>query len=266
MKFAVKHLPKFLHPDEHVKGAVYGRHGEGGLLGLEEGLLVATDHRILFIDYKPLYTNVAELTYDVVSGVRQVSSGFFAGLTLHTRIGDFALRYVNARCAAKFVSYIEQRRLKSQEVLVGQRYLPPPIPQTTLDEPTRTFLRAHDTAVLSTIDRNGETHDATVHYLIGDAGDLFILAKADTGKVHNIYAHERVAVTVYDADALQTAQLDAVARIEPDRRIKDWVWRTISQPRIYGGQQHVPPVTNLRDGAFAVIRITPVTAHFSDFN
>lgn len=113
-KFTSKYLPAVLHPDEHIQGAVYGRYPEGnGPLQWVEGMLVATDKRILFVDHKPGFSKVDELTYDVVSGVKKVYTWPFSSITLHTRLGDYTLRFANAKCIDTFVQYIEKRRLEN---------------------------------------------------------------------------------------------------------------------------------------------------------
>lgn len=117
IKFTSKYLPAVLHPDEHIKGAVYGRYSEGnGPLRWVEGMLVATDKRVLFIDHKPGFSNVDEFTYDVVSGVQKVYAWPFSSITLHTRLGDYTLRFANAKCIDIFVQYIEERRLENNYI------------------------------------------------------------------------------------------------------------------------------------------------------
>jgi hypothetical protein len=114
-KFASKYLPTILHPDEHVKGAVYGRYTEGrGSLAWTEGMLIATDRRILFVDHKPGFSTLDELTYDIVSGVKKVFAWPFSSVTLHTKLGDYMLRFANAKCIDILVHYIEQRRLETE--------------------------------------------------------------------------------------------------------------------------------------------------------
>src|SRR3990167_8935521 len=81
MKFAIKYLPKIIHKKEHIKGVVYGRYGEKtGSLTLVEGMLIATDHRIIFLDHKPGYTSEDELTYEMIAGI-QTSRAFFTAVT-----------------------------------------------------------------------------------------------------------------------------------------------------------------------------------------
>ena len=114
LKFASRFLPEVLHEGEHIKGAVYGRYAAGtGILKWIEGMLVATDRRIIFIDRKPGFESMDELTYDVVSGARKSYAWPFSSFTLHTRLGDYTLRYANKQCIDIFMHYLERRRLES---------------------------------------------------------------------------------------------------------------------------------------------------------
>ncbi len=102
-KSSTRYLHNLIHQNEHIGAVVYGRY-QGG-----SGMLVATDHRIIFLDHKPLFTSSDEIRYDVVFGVRISSAGPFATITLHTRVGEYELRYVNRILAEGFAEYIEEK-------------------------------------------------------------------------------------------------------------------------------------------------------------
>jgi len=113
-KFAIHYLPKVIHEDEHIKGIVYGRYKDKtGSISLNEGMLIATDSRIIFLDHKPGFTLLDELTYDVVSGVTRTTA-VFSAVSLRTRMGDYNIRFANANCANIFVRYVEDRRLENK--------------------------------------------------------------------------------------------------------------------------------------------------------
>lgn len=112
-KFAVRYLPRFIHEDEHVKAIVYGRYGDKtGSIKLNEGTLIATNLRIIFLDHKPGYTAIDEFSYDVVAGIN-LTVAVFSAITLHTRTGDYRIRFANSVCAEKFLHYVEERRLEN---------------------------------------------------------------------------------------------------------------------------------------------------------
>lgn len=100
-------LIHYLHPYEHVKGAIRGHLPIGGA-----GLLVATNLRVIFIRQMPFFTNLDEVSYDVVSSVtcNQVGN-LYASVTLRTRSGDYELNFVNRQTALKFADFIENMSL-----------------------------------------------------------------------------------------------------------------------------------------------------------
>lgn len=116
LKFGIRYLHKLIHQDEHVHGVVFGRYRETDKSpSWEEGMLVATERRVMFVDRKPGYLRADDITYDVVSGVEASKAGPFSAVTLFTKIGNFTIRFAKSECAEKFVRYVETRRLESLE-------------------------------------------------------------------------------------------------------------------------------------------------------
>ncbi|MBC7708253.1 PH domain-containing protein [Polaromonas sp.] len=100
-------LPHLIHGDEQILGIVYGKYKMHINAQKGRGALVATNHRILLVDKKPLFEKVDELAYRVVSGVTYVSVGLTGTVTLHTRMGDISVRTFNHDCANTFVKAVE---------------------------------------------------------------------------------------------------------------------------------------------------------------
>ena len=261
-KFASQHLPRVIHADERVMGAVYGRYRTGsGLLGFTEGMLVATDRRVLFLDYKPGYTAMEELPYDSVTGVQRIVAGPFSSVTLYTKLKDFVLYFANSTCVRRFVEHIES----AQSNQPGEPAAAPNLPAAdAAGRKALEFLRSHDLAVLSTVSSDGRPHGAAVHYVM-DHDEVYILTKGDTQKAHNLLATRQAALTVYDAAKLQTVQLQGTAAIAAEPSAKNWAFTALASPRKYDGGQEAPPAVDLADGAFIVFRISPTAIHFSDF-
>jgi uncharacterized pyridoxamine 5'-phosphate oxidase family protein len=260
LKMSSRYLFNILHEDEHIQGCVYGR-GDRGL-----AMLVATDMRIIYIDRKPFYVSTDELTYDVVNGIRSESQMFFSTIVLHTRIGSYALRYVNLNCARIFVECIE-RRVEH----VGdnrKEALTKPSRPATESKPSNTaieFLKNHDLAVLSTANRIGEVNGAVVNYLLADDNSLYLLTRSETEKARDMLSYNQVAVTVYDEAELTTVQLRGVVEVETDLAQKNSVIKELDRPRNYGGDVSWSPASRLTGGSFVVFRISPVTVKFHSF-
>jgi len=256
-----RRLATLLHPNEHIGGVVYGRYSAG------LAWLVATDQRVLFIDSKPLFTTTDELTYDVIAGIKSNHAGPFSSVILHTRLGDYAIRFVNRKCARIFIAYIEARQLESTKEGVVAPTLPPPVDPVfqSSSKDALNFLKEHDLATLSTVDRTGNVHGAIVYYLVDQENHIYILTKADSGKGRNVYAHSQVALTIHEAGTTKTVQLEGMAEIETDQTIKNNIFAQMIKLRPYRDGAQLPPVTKLHEGAYMVIRITPLDMKYHDY-
>lgn len=266
-----RHLARILHPDEHIGGAVYGLY-PGGL-----AWLVATSHRIMFMDHKPFYTTTDEMTYDVIVGVRSTRAGPFDTVILRTRVNDYMISFVNPKSARIFVDFIETRRLEGGDydhttdhfTRDKDQPLPPlpPLPPVAavISNDALDFLKRQDLAVLSTVDRTGNVHGAVVYYLIKNKL-IYVLTGADSGKGRNIRIHGQVALTVYEPGTTQTIQMQGIAEAETDQRTKDSVFTQLVKLRPYVDGVQLPPVTQLNDGGYMVIRITPSIVSYHNYS
>lgn len=280
LKLEARALHNIIREDEHIRAAVYGRYTGGS------AMLLATDHRIIFFDKKLLFSKADEVRYEMVSGIENDTQSLFSAINLHTRIKDYKLRFVNPACAAKFVGYIEQRRIEQLEQNGSM------IPRNDLSQPDRlaingsevkhptqedndiyklpdeafNFLRNHQLAVLSTVDRNNQVDGATVYYTLDKQGLVYVTTKSDTHKAHNMLGDKRVALTVYDESLLTTVQIQGNAFIEANQTMKRAVFERIMSPKTYKSGNRLPPVADLDKGAFIIFRIEPTNARYTDFS
>lgn len=265
-----RHLAGILHADEHIGGAVYGLY-PGGL-----AWLVATSHRIMFMDHKPFYTTTDEMTYDVVVGVQATRAGPFDAVILRTRVNNYMIRFANPKSARIFIDFIETRRLEGGAYdHATAHYTPeeeeqplPPLPPVFQDisDDALDFLKRQDLAVLSTVDRTGNVDGAVVYYVIGQDKLIYIVTESDSTKGRNILVHGQIALTVHEPGTTQTVQLQGIAEAETDQAIKDSVIAKVVKPRPYVDAVQLPPVTKLHKGSFMVVRITPTFVNFHDYS
>lgn len=259
-----RYLPSIIHETEQVKAAVYGHvEGAGG------ALLVATNKRVIYLNRMPLFTTLDEVTYDLVSGISKGSNGLLSSVTLHTRAGDYTVRFGNLVSVAKFVNYIENKcievtRLESNE---QNDYIEEDniSSKVFLNSTEKRFIENHEVAVLSTIDRSGNLDGATVYYCTVDEGIIHIITKGGTQKMHNIFANPQVAITIHDEQKLQTLQMHGLAKIETNQNVNKKVFAQIVREREYEGEKRLPPVTQLHEESFMVLRIIPTAVKYRDF-
>lgn len=263
-KAEARYLPKIIHKDEHIGGVVYGRNESGS------AMLIATDRRIIYLDKKPLFTSSEEVTYDVVSGFIINTQSVVNAITLHTKVKDFRLRFVNHRCAVHFQRYVETRHLEDSRTQPITK-VPKPVSRSKkatfpfFSDDALSFLRSNDLAVLSTVSKSSQASGAVVYYLVDDQHRIYILTKAETTKAKNVLHNKHVALTLFDAQRAQTLQIQGEATIETNEEVKAYVFKTISRIRQYSSGYQLPPVAWLQAGMFVVIRITPTTSTFVDF-
>lgn len=273
-KFTAKYLPQVIGEDEHIGGAVHGRYSETskGPLNWVEGMLVATDKKVMFIDHKPGYTDVDEITYFVVAGVKYVNAWPFAAVTLHTRMGDFTLKFASPICAKKFVRYVESYSVNenegggnyTKEQFMNKDQKKHKKTTATLDDISVEFLNSHDTGVLSTISKGGGLDSAAIHYIV-DNNSIYFVTKSDTQKAHNILSNSNVAFTVYDRDSLETISIKGNAEIESQPTIKNIIFTEIVKPRKYGSKISLPPVSSLEKESYIIFKITPTDSKLVNY-
>lgn len=271
MKTETERIPKIIHDNEHIGGVAYG-HTTGDKIG--SAMLIATDNRIIFLDVKPFFTTLDEIAYRVVSGVRLNKAGPFAGVVLHTKIRDYGLRFVNTKCAKTFVKFIEtyielhrQKNSEDQDDINGAIRSSVKLEQSKVKNESEfeAFIHSQSTAVLSTVNREGNVHGSVIHYVYKD-GVFYFVTKSDTNKSKNIAVHGQVAITIHPADSLKTAQISGYAEIEDDQEIVTSVYQTISTPKIYIEGHHFPPVISMKKGEVVVLRIVPTSIEYQDFS
>lgn len=271
LKFSSSHLPNIIYDNEHIEAVVYGRYGaEKGLsmLGMIEGMLVATNYRVLFIDHKPGYTLVDDLTYYTVTGVQRVTASIFSSVTLFTRTGNYTLRFANNKCAENFVRHIEMHHLGKSEDSVQppvSAHYEKAIPSPTLDEPALTFLKSHNQGVLSTLESDGTVRGVTVYYLVTTDNLVYTLARDAVEQAHTTVLRGQVALTAYDPEAGKTLQLKGAGTIETEAPIRDHVLTALAQLRTSYSTLPLPSVPQLRQWSYTVIRIVPSMAQLIDY-
>ncbi len=253
-----QYLYNVIHDDEHVKGVAYSIYGGRG------PILVATEHRIIYLQHRASYTTCDDLSYDFLTDVTLGFSGPLGSLSLRCRGQDYTVGYVNRRAAQVFVDYVESKNLgyaygaqeesiDAEPIKAASRKFPP----AAVD-----FLKSHDVGVVSTVDGTGNVHGATVYYSYNANNELYILTRSETTKARNILSHQQVAFTISDVSSANTLQIQGLAEVVRDEQLKSVVFTQMTKPRNYIKGKQLPPVTSLQQGVYVIIRIIPNEVNF----
>ncbi len=263
-KMESQSLPTIIHEDEHIGGVVYGKSKVGSVM------LVATDRRLIYLDRKPFFNTMDELTYDVVSGVKVNHVGVFSSVVLHTKVADFSLRFVNKKCVNIFAKYIESRRLEAGKYnqVTGRYEQTEKPPQTIVEQDGKAinFLKEHNLATFSSVDKNGSVHGAIVYYMVDENLFIYILTKSSTSKGRNIFANPQVALTIHETGTQQTLQIQGTAVVETNMQIKQTVFDFVVKLRVYRDKKLLPPITKIDAGSFMIIKISATNLKFNDYS
>jgi len=285
-KTSIRHIPDVVQEDEHVKGVIYGWREAN------TATVVATDKRLIYMDHKPFFRINDEISYDFVSGVSLNTQGRFSGVIIHTRAGDYNLRFVNTECAKIFVKYIETRGIinfKNRTIGAAQRPIEnlkkvasslgtvssPAVPTTRakskqsikpITSEVKNFLLTHDTGVLSTVDVDGSPSGAVVNYIFSEENYFYIVTKDLTKKAQNIAVNDKVALTIYDSDRRATVQSEGSAELITDPNFIKSITSKLIRPKQYGDRIAWPPISLLIAGDYIVIKITPLSMKFIDYD
>jgi general stress protein 26 len=281
-KLETDYIPTVIHQNEHIKGVVYGRL-EGRI---DSVMLLATDKRIIFMDYKFFYQDSDEITYEVVSGIKMSVVGPFASVVLHTRIKDYSIRFINIRCARIFVEYIENyieqqgtnggdQKIESSIIAPASEadrpvYKPHKIDHSNISNKSlrvaSNFTFYTDTAVISTVSKEGEPHASVVSFVTDKDDNYYFVTKTDTQKTKNITYKNKVALTIHHSHSLKILQVQGVANIELNSDITKMLIGAITEPKTYKEGVKFPPITKLDAGDYVVFKITPLSVRAHDYS
>lgn len=264
-RFSANYLLSVIHANEHVMAAVAGRNKETeGLFGFVEGMLVATDKRVLYVYHYPGYTTLDEISYDVISGVNLSRTFRTASVKLFSKVGTYTLSHAQPMAARKFVDYIEHEPL--QPVMSNRPEAEPAFDLAMKLGPEEfEFLNSHRLGILSSIDSDGNASGAAIYYTVAD-GSIYFVTKTASRKAAGFLYNKRVALTVTDEPELKTLQLKGAIEAESNRRVVDNVVGKLIVPRHYNSGDKLPPVMRSEGEKFIVYRISPINAILSDYN
>jgi len=124
----VRELRNILTPDEQIIGAVNGSYEHGF------AMLVATDHRVLLIDKKPLFLSLEDLRYDMISEVNYSTGILTATLTVLVTSKKLQFKSIRLRKLRLLTAYMQQHIMEIRQKSApdqGQVEYQPQIPIAT---------------------------------------------------------------------------------------------------------------------------------------
>lgn len=127
------------------------------------------------------------------------------------------------------------------------------------------FLENHKTAVLATVDANGQPATSVIFYTVHDRKTLRFITKSETLKAENIANTGAVAMTVLDRQQPTAVNLTGTLRSLKGDRDHDSVLQEIMIIARDELGDHAP-IIKLRKGYFVAYELKPEKAILSDYS
>ncbi len=220
-----KLLPDVMRSNEHIEAIAYGLNAKKW-----HAMLVATDHRVIYIEADLMFSDVSEAPYEIVHGTEQTHAPMRVGLKLKTLGHVYSLEYVKKDCANRFVAYIEDRVEKMGDLPSG--FTPPHEPTKHTNKKThsfvddsglpnlplahiydvqRDFLEQQHTIVITHKGRENTLISESLQYhMHNDA--LFAVAEKDLAQTFDL--KKLLTASVHDHSSGRTLQLEVILKVE----------------------------------------------------
>ncbi len=126
------------------------------------------------------------------------------------------------------------------------------------------FLQARNRAVIATVDEEGQPSTSTIFYILTKRHELYFMTKSQTAKYKNIKKNYKVALTVVDNEKPQAVNVNGVAAEMVETSERDEILKQLIKLS-YESLHDYAPIIKLHRGGFAVFKIVPHKAVFTDF-
>jgi uncharacterized pyridoxamine 5'-phosphate oxidase family protein len=131
------------------------------------------------------------------------------------------------------------------------------------------FLQQQHVGVVSSIDSSGNPNSATVYFIVDEDYNFYFPTRPGSRKYTNISDNPNVSFTTTDAKGMTTVQLTGVAEeVAETAAIIQMIEKllNVSTHHIQEVGRWIPPIKQLRDGHFALIKIAPTWMRYGQFN
>ncbi len=126
------------------------------------------------------------------------------------------------------------------------------------------FISQHTTAVIATVDSEGQPHTSTIYFSYEEKDKIYFLTKDRTTKSQNLEANNKVAITVLDKNQAIAVNITGTAKAVEDIAKRDSVMQSVLKIS-HDNQADYAPIVKLHKGGFKVFMLTPTQAKMTDF-
>ncbi len=127
------------------------------------------------------------------------------------------------------------------------------------------FLKHNPHGVLATVSEEGKPWGSSIYFATDEDLNLFFITKIKTLKYHNILKNHNVSLTVTDKSLQTTIQIAGKVSKVPAKDIVSVVMKKLAHIKPHDDNNWVPPIVKVNGGEYMVLKITPQTLQYSDY-
>jgi general stress protein 26 len=135
---------------------------------------------------------------------------------------------------------------------------------TLFEDKVNDFIKSHTSAVIATVDSEGQPSTSTIFYAVGKKNALHFITKTQTTKFKNLRVNNRAALTILDKDNPIAVNIDGYVTEVTDPTERDTILQELFKLS-YGNLQDYAPIIKLHKGTFSALIFTPSRAKMTDF-
>ena len=146
-------------------------------------------------------------------------------------------------------------------------YMTQEINKKKLIQETLEFLKSQRVAVVASTSPDGQPHAAAVFYTVSDdlGFNFYFFAKDYTKKFHNLEVNNRIALVIYTENPPIIVQADGtVSRVE-DKKEEEQATSKLVEISITSDKYYDPPISKMKGGDTAVLKIDVESLRYADF-
>lgn len=127
------------------------------------------------------------------------------------------------------------------------------------------FLSDHRLATISTASANGQPHGAAIYIWADDELNFYFVTQTNTRKHDFAFVQSQVALTITDAEAQLTLQIEGDTQLVEDIETGKLVARGLADAPARSIPHWPPPVSKMGND-IAIVRIIPTWMRLADFS
>jgi uncharacterized pyridoxamine 5'-phosphate oxidase family protein len=126
------------------------------------------------------------------------------------------------------------------------------------------FIKSHETGVLSTLSMAGTPRARTLYYVSSEDFSIYFLTLINTRKAEDMRHHHEVAFTVSDTSVPQTLQIEGLVEDVSNIPVSDTIVHGIFE-RLKSNATYHAPLARFDAAEVKFFRITPTWIRWGDF-